>query len=418
MVMALDLYCNLLEEPGVFHPEFQHYAQDLKLVSGASQRLLERISMAAGSLPPDASPVTVRVQRLHPRGASISTERRDAAIGVTPWVRGDQGESTEPPEPQPSRCNWAPWNSQGSPEASSPLVQGSKEVDSAASALAVAWPARRAFDADSSQRTGEPGESSRKQSILETLSERRIENLADALHSNLNLMAALAGPGIRVDLSITGGATPVLMSPDDLMRVLVNLVRNAAEVMPQGGSIAIALQEGAESLLLTFADTGPGIPVDLLGKVFSPGYSFSPQQGRIDTDAEPEASRISEVRNSRKPMRATQNANGFRAHPWPAQHRGLGLSIVRAIVAGAGGCVWATNRDKDPIRGSGGIRGSHLDLQRPGISLHRTISGCTNTSPASREAIEVPKNDTAQSELGGAIIHIEFPLKSKTDPQS
>jgi signal transduction histidine kinase len=38
MVTALGLYCDLLEEPGVLNPSFQHYAGELRLVATASRR--------------------------------------------------------------------------------------------------------------------------------------------------------------------------------------------------------------------------------------------------------------------------------------------------------------------------------------------------------------------------------------------
>ena len=40
-----------------------------------------------------------------------------------------------------------------------------------------------------------------------------------------------------------GGARPVRLTGEDLTRVLVNLVKNAAEAMPGGGRIQIGLRE-------------------------------------------------------------------------------------------------------------------------------------------------------------------------------
>lgn len=57
MVTALGLYCELLEEPGVLTPAYQHYGQELRLVATASRRLVEKLvaidSQASGlhSLP-------------------------------------------------------------------------------------------------------------------------------------------------------------------------------------------------------------------------------------------------------------------------------------------------------------------------------------------------------------------------------
>lgn len=43
MVTALGLYCDLLQEPGVFAPQFAHYGDELKLVAAASRRLVEKL---------------------------------------------------------------------------------------------------------------------------------------------------------------------------------------------------------------------------------------------------------------------------------------------------------------------------------------------------------------------------------------
>ncbi len=44
MVAAMDLYCDLLGEPGVLSAPFQHYASELRLVGRASRMLLEKLS--------------------------------------------------------------------------------------------------------------------------------------------------------------------------------------------------------------------------------------------------------------------------------------------------------------------------------------------------------------------------------------
>jgi len=43
MVTALGLYCELVEEPGVLTPSFQHYGSELRLVAAASRRLVEKL---------------------------------------------------------------------------------------------------------------------------------------------------------------------------------------------------------------------------------------------------------------------------------------------------------------------------------------------------------------------------------------
>ena len=45
MVMALALYCDLLEEPGVLSLPCRHYAAELRLVAASSRRLVEKLAL-------------------------------------------------------------------------------------------------------------------------------------------------------------------------------------------------------------------------------------------------------------------------------------------------------------------------------------------------------------------------------------
>jgi signal transduction histidine kinase len=44
MVTALNLYCDLLQEPGVLTPPFSHYGNELKLVAATSRVLVEKLA--------------------------------------------------------------------------------------------------------------------------------------------------------------------------------------------------------------------------------------------------------------------------------------------------------------------------------------------------------------------------------------
>jgi PAS domain S-box-containing protein len=58
--------------------------------------------------------------------------------------------------------------------------------------------------------------------------------------------------------------------PDKLERVFINLVKNAVDAMPDGGSISIISKEENNHLEISFTDTGTGIPDEALPKLFSP----------------------------------------------------------------------------------------------------------------------------------------------------
>jgi signal transduction histidine kinase len=154
-----------------------------------------------------------------------------------------------------------------------------------------------------------------------------IDNLAGELAANRNLLSALAGPSIALTVDAEGGSLPVHLTGEDLTRILVNLVKNAAEAMPAAGRIALSLHEfhaGAERtpwLMLTIEDNGPGIPVEALDNIFDSGYSTR-ASGASGTGA----SALDSPGN------------------WPASHRGLGLSITRSIIESAGGSIHAGNR--------------------------------------------------------------------------
>jgi signal transduction histidine kinase len=157
-----------------------------------------------------------------------------------------------------------------------------------------------------------------------------IDNLAGELVANRNLLSALAGPSIALTVDAEGGALPVRLTGEDLTRILVNLVKNAAEALPATGRIALRLHEfhaGAKLppwLLLTIEDNGPGIPATALEKIFDSGYTT-----RASGASGPGAS-------------ATESHGNWPASP--ASHRGLGLSITRSIIESAGGSIHASNR--------------------------------------------------------------------------
>jgi len=168
-----------------------------------------------------------------------------------------------------------------------------------------------------------PLESARRWELMPALS---IDNLAAEVLANCNLLAALAGPAIPVTADIEGGALAVRLTREDLTRILVNLVKNAAEAMPEGGRIQVGLHElqdspgfATKSLSLTVEDNGPGIPSASLEKIFESGFS-------------------------------TRSRGAMKSGGWPPSHRGLGLSITRSIVEAAGGRIHAANRSTAGVR--------------------------------------------------------------------
>ncbi len=57
---------------------------------------------------------------------------------------------------------------------------------------------------------------------------------------------------------------------DKIKRVFSNLIKNSIEAMPNGGQLTITCTQTKECFEFSFVDTGPGIPADVMKKIFLP----------------------------------------------------------------------------------------------------------------------------------------------------
>ncbi len=62
-------------------------------------------------------------------------------------------------------------------------------------------------------------------------------------------------------------------NPTELREVLTNLIFNAVDAMPEGGSITLSLQKTEGEVCLSVADTGTGISEDIRRQIFDPFFS-------------------------------------------------------------------------------------------------------------------------------------------------
>jgi len=144
-------------------------------------------------------------------------------------------------------------------------------------------------------------------------SERRVESLAKLVEdaSTLALIGAREN-GVEVSFRLDATADLVLADRIQIQQVLVNLIRNAIEVMVETSErreLEIAtVASGEETVEVSVADTGPGLAPEVAAQLFQPF-----------------------VTTKRKGM-------------------GLGLSICRTIVEAHGGRIWV-----DPRPGGGTV---------------------------------------------------------------
>ena len=73
----------------------------------------------------------------------------------------------------------------------------------------------------------------------------------------------LAQNGIQVENSIGSGIPLLNIDCDRIKQALLNLIKNAAEAMPDGGKISIAAFAIDDAVVVEISDTGAGIPLDI-----------------------------------------------------------------------------------------------------------------------------------------------------------
>jgi signal transduction histidine kinase len=105
------------------------------------------------------------------------------------------------------------------------------------------------------------------------------------------------GRQVRLELSVPQPLSRVPGEEERLRQVLINLVLNALDATPAGGSVRVSAGENEQTIWVTVDDTGPGIPVALRDRIFEPFFTTK------------------------------------------AEGSGLGLSIVHAIVTQHGGTL-------------------------------------------------------------------------------
>lgn len=96
----------------------------------------------------------------------------------------------------------------------------------------------------------------------------RPEALLKRLAERLRAMA----PDWQVALSIAPGLPPMLADADDVETALLELAANARRAMPEGGTVTLTAEVAGcgERLRLAVADTGPGMPAELLARCPEP----------------------------------------------------------------------------------------------------------------------------------------------------
>ncbi|MBW1767223.1 MAG: PAS domain S-box protein [Deltaproteobacteria bacterium] len=73
---------------------------------------------------------------------------------------------------------------------------------------------------------------------------------------------------IRISSSLTDGINMVLASKNQLRQVFLNMIANARDAMPDGGTLTIKSYEKGEKIFVELTDTGIGIKEEDISKIF------------------------------------------------------------------------------------------------------------------------------------------------------
>ena len=134
---------------------------------------------------------------------------------------------------------------------------------------------------------------------------REVLDLGQLVEDAVNASrAAMEGAGLVVTTTLPAGVL-VAADPDRLHQAVGNLLSNAARYCRAGDTVAITLTATSDEGIVTVADTGPGIGPDDLDRVFQRLWRGSADRGEAGT--------------------------------------GIGLAVVRELVAAHGGSVSATS---------------------------------------------------------------------------
>jgi PAS domain S-box-containing protein len=82
----------------------------------------------------------------------------------------------------------------------------------------------------------------------------------------------------RIILSAAFGLEPraVVGNPPELEQLFSNLLMNAYEATSPGGNVSVELKSTAEATIVEIADSGPGIPQEILEHIFDPFVTSKP----------------------------------------------------------------------------------------------------------------------------------------------
>jgi len=116
----------------------------------------------------------------------------------------------------------------------------------------------------------------------------RTVQINEIVRGVLGLVQPLIRDNILVKADLSDGIPPIHADPSQIEQVVINLIVNALDAMPEGGELkistggadsaeAVSSNAGRQSVFIAVADTGTGIPEDLQSSIFEPFFTTKPE---------------------------------------------------------------------------------------------------------------------------------------------
>jgi len=99
----------------------------------------------------------------------------------------------------------------------------------------------------------------------------------EVLEETLSLLSSqLRVQRVKLQKDFAPGLPRVMGNKSLLQQVFSNMILNACNAMPDGGSLTVATKQTRGGMEIQFADSGVGIPTEHLSKIFDPFFTTMP----------------------------------------------------------------------------------------------------------------------------------------------
>jgi two-component system cell cycle sensor histidine kinase/response regulator CckA len=86
-------------------------------------------------------------------------------------------------------------------------------------------------------------------------------------------MAQAKGINYQIDKEGMKEVPPIICNPTEIREVFINVINNALDAMPEGGSVSFSTWDRDENVLVSITDTGEGMSEDVKKHIFDPFFS-------------------------------------------------------------------------------------------------------------------------------------------------